>query len=107
MREIYRCLPPSEIRKRYGTLHEASEERCADAVDRLIEERTRKRETLRLQTLRKAAGLSQRGLAEKSGVNIRTLQQYEIGAKEIRKASVETVIALARAIGCRPEDICS
>lgn len=54
----------------------------------------------RLQEQRKKAGLSQSQLAEKSGISLRTLQHYEIGDKNIRKAAVETVLALAEALGC-------
>lgn len=58
-----------------------------------------------LQKKRQEAGLSQSQLAEKSGVSLRTLQHYEIGDKNIRKAAVETVIALAEAIGCDIKEI--
>ena len=58
-----------------------------------------------LQKARQAAGLSQSQLAEKAGISLRTLQHYEIGDKNIRKAAVETVIALAEALGCSINDI--
>ena len=48
---------------------------------------------------------SQRVLAEASGVNLRTLQQYESGAKSLRKASFDTVQSLARALYCEPGDL--
>ena len=54
---------------------------------------------------RKKCGYSQRELAEKSGVNLRTLQQYELKTKDIGKASVRTVMALANVLGCRIEDL--
>ena len=41
----------------------------------------------------------------KSGVNLRTLQQYELKTKDIGKASVQTVIALAAVLGCPIEDL--
>ena len=43
-------------------------------------------------------------MAEKSGVNLRTLQQYELKAKDISKASVQTMVSLANVLGCRVED---
>lgn len=58
-----------------------------------------------LQKARQAAGLSQSQLAEKAGISLRTLQHYEIGDKNIRKAAVEKVIALAEALGCSINDI--
>lgn len=54
----------------------------------------------KLQEARQAAGLSQRQLAEKAGISVRTLQHYENGDRDIRKAAVETVLALAEALGC-------
>lgn len=59
----------------------------------------------KLQEKRKEAGLSQSQLAAKSGISLRTLQHYEIGDKNIRKAAVETVIALAEALGCSINEI--
>ncbi len=58
-----------------------------------------------LKVKRQAAGLSQAGLAEKSGVNVRLLQYYEQGAKDINKAAAITVLDLARALGCAMEDL--
>lgn len=58
-----------------------------------------------LQKKRQEAKLSQSQLAEKAGVSLRTLQHYEIGDKDIRKAAVETVLALAEAIGCDLKEI--
>lgn len=59
----------------------------------------------RIQEVRQAAGLSQRQLAEKAGISIRTLQHYEIGDKDLKKAAVMTVIALAEALSCDINDI--
>lgn len=59
----------------------------------------------KLQQKRKETGLSQSQLAAKSGVPLRTLQHYEIGDKDIRKAAVETVLALAEALGCDLKEI--
>lgn len=54
----------------------------------------------KLQEVRREAGLSQSQLAEKAGISVRTLQHYEIGDKDIRKAAVETVLKIAEALGC-------
>lgn len=58
-----------------------------------------------LQKARQAAGLSQSQLADKAGVSLRMLQFYEIGYRDIRKAAVVTVLALAEALGCSINDI--
>ena len=43
-------------------------------------------------------GMTQKELAEKSGVDIRLIQHYEQGTKNINHARVETVIKLADAL---------
>ena len=54
----------------------------------------------RLKFMREEKGMSQSSLAEQSGVNIRTIQAYEQGLKDINKAQVVTVIQLAEALEC-------
>lgn len=63
------------------------------------------KESVRIQEMRKECGYSQKELAVKSGVNIRTLQQYEIKSKDINKAAAVTLDVLARTMGCTPADI--
>ena len=58
-----------------------------------------------LKKQRELAGMSQSELAGKSGTSLRTLQAYEQGVKDIRKAQVETVIKLAKGVGCEIDDI--
>lgn len=101
-RDIHDNISMQEILKLYSTHHEASEEKFVDTVNKIIE---RRNNATRVQCQRKKCGYSQRELAEKSGVNIRTLQQYELGTKSINKASVQTVLALANVLGCGPEDL--
>ena len=58
-----------------------------------------------LKEMREKRGLLQKDLAEKSGVTLRSIQAYEQGTKDINKASVSTVIALAKALRCDVYDI--
>lgn len=58
-----------------------------------------------LQKMRKQAGMSQSQLAEKSGVDIRMIQHYEQGTKDINKAQVITVLQLAEALDVDINDI--
>lgn len=101
-KEIQKHITMQEIEKLYPTLHEASEKKFVDTVNRMIR---KKNPPTRLQAQRKISGYSQRALAEKVGVNLRTLQQYEIRAKDINKAAGSTLLALAKALGCRVEDL--
>ncbi|MDO4808453.1 MAG: helix-turn-helix domain-containing protein [Eubacteriales bacterium] len=98
--DIRESIPMTELLKLYPVLHEASEEKCADTMDRITERRSG---ISRLQHQRKRCGYSQKELAERSGVNLRTLQQYELKTKDINKASVRTVRSLANVLGCRVE----
>lgn len=58
-----------------------------------------------LQQIREARGLTRRVLAEKSGVNYRSLQDYEQGHKEIASAKGDTLYRLSLALGCTIENI--
>lgn len=101
-RAIHDDLSMREVRKLYGTLHEAAEEKFADTVNAMIQ---RKKNPSKIQAQRKLCGYSQKELAEKSGVNLRTLQQYELKSKNIGKASAQAVLSLANVLGCRVEDL--
>lgn len=101
-KKIKEYLPMSEIYKLYPTLHEASEEKFVDVANSILK---RKNIATKLQTVRKAVGLSQKELSEKSGVTLRMIQQYEQRAKDINKASAGNLFALARVLGCKAEDL--
>ncbi len=101
-KEIRNYLPMKEIYKLYPTLHEASEEKFVDVANSILE---RKNLPTKLQTVRKAIGLSQKELSEKSGVTLRMIQQYEQRAKDINKATASNLFALARSLGCKAEDL--
>lgn len=58
-----------------------------------------------LKELRTKAGLTQAQLAEKSGVNIRMIQYYENGFKDLNKAAFETGFRIAEALECDPRDL--
>jgi len=60
---------------------------------------------MNLQEMRLKAGLSQGKLSKASGVSVRTIQQYERGARNIDGASLETLCDLSLAIGCKLTDI--
>ena len=101
-RDILNNISILDLLKLYPTLHEASEDKSVDTIDSII---LRKNNPTKLQQQRKKYGYSQRELAKRTGVNIRTLQQYESGSKDIKKAAASTVLTLANALGCSIEDI--
>ena len=58
-----------------------------------------------LKAYRKAAGMTQLELAAASGVNLRTLQDYEQGKKPISQAAAITVYKIAKALNITVEDL--
>ena len=60
---------------------------------------------MKLKEKRMEAGLSQSGLAVAAGVNVRLIQDYEQGHKDINRAAAETVYKLAKALECSMEDL--
>ena len=58
-----------------------------------------------LKLIRQSNKLSQTQLAELSGVNVRMIQNYEQGNKDINKAQVITVYKLAEALKVSVEDL--
>ena len=101
-RNIRAYISMREIWKLYPTLHEAAEDKFVDTMNRRIR---RKHLPTKLQALRKSIGYSQKTLAEKSGVTLRMIQQYEQRAKDINKAAGVNLIALDRTLGCQVEDL--
>ena len=63
---------------------------------------TRVKMGVRLRTLRQCRHLSQAALAERAGLSTETVSAIERG-KHVPRA--DTVLALARALACSPEDL--
>ena len=59
----------------------------------------------KLKEARERAGLTQKELSERSGVNIRTVQNYEQGYKDINKAQELSLYKLAKALDVTMEDL--
>lgn len=58
-----------------------------------------------LKFFREQKGLTQAELAKKANVNLRTIQNYEQGGKDINKGTVLTVLRLSEALECDIYDI--
>lgn len=100
--EIVRAVPIKQIVALYSPYHEMDIRQFCDKMNALY--RSAQPET-KLKALRQRAGLSQRELAEQSGVPLRTIQQYEQRQKSINKAQAEYLLILARALCCDVEDL--
>ena len=101
-KNIKTSISMKEVLALYSTLHEASEDKFVDVVNKRIQKADM---PTHLYTMRKAASYSQAELAEKSGVSLRMIQQYEQRAKDINKASGTSLLALAKTLGCRVEEL--
>lgn len=100
--EIVRCIPLQKIAALYAPCHEMDIEHFVDRMNELCQ--AAKQET-NLKLLRLQAGLSQRKLAELSGIPVRTIQQYEQRRKNINKAQAEYLLLLSQVLCCTVEDL--
>ena len=101
-KEIHNHISIKEIKKLYSTLHEASEQKFVETVNAIIKNNS---SSSKLQTQRKICNISQSELSQKSGISLRTIQQYEIKAKDINKTATMTLLKLSRVLGCKIEDL--
>ncbi len=95
--DIIRHIPIKTILSLYSPYHEMDIRQFCDKMNELY--RSAQPET-NLKLLRQKAGLSQRELAELSGVPVRTIQQYEQRQKNINKAQAEYLIMLSQTLCC-------
>lgn len=101
--EIINSVSYGRLRALHPTLHDLPYDEAAVIIDRSIKDRSLS--STRLQGCRKRLGMSQKELSKASDVNIRTLQQYEIGDKNINNAAACKVLSLSKALYCSPGDI--
>lgn len=94
---IFAAVPVDGIVLMYGKYHEMD---VAHFTERMNERLHEAESTPRLKAFRLRAGMSQREVAERSGVPLRSVQQYEQRQKSINRASFDTVVALAKAVYC-------
>lgn len=101
--DIEKNLDIKKLLDLYEPYHEMDIRHFIERVNDIYKEK--KRDT-NLKRKRIAAGLTQKELAEQTGIPLRTIQQYEQRQKNINKASAEYVIALAGVLLCEPKDLC-
>ena len=99
---IDQTVPITEILHMYNPYHEADITKFVDTMDSKMQQRHK---TSQLARLRAYVNLSQKALADRSGVSVRMIEQYEQGRKDINHASSATVYRLSKALGCKMEDL--
>lgn len=67
--------------------------------------RTKKRMKYTLKSLRESRGLTQAELARRAGVDIRRVQRLEKGEIRAKNLSLETAIAICKALNITPEKL--
>ena len=86
----------------YYTLHEADITKFVEIVDARIREHFK---DTNLKRIRISYGCTQKELAKRSGVSLRSIQMYEQRNKDINKASAEALYCISRVLGCTIEDL--
>lgn len=100
--DIFNVLSFEDLQNMYYPLHEADISKFVDIVDTKVREFF---SDTNLRYFRNAYGCSQKELAIKSGVSLRSIQMYEQRNKDINKASAYTLFRLAKVLGCSIEDL--
>ena len=100
--DIFKVLSFEDLERMYAPLHEADISKFADIADAKVREYFAETNLKRIRTL---YGCTQAELAKQSGVSLRSIQMYEQRNKDINKASAETVLSLAKVLGCTMEDL--
>lgn len=101
-RDIFRVLAFEDLQNMYYTLHEADITKVVGIVDTRIREYF---QDTNLKRIRIAYGCTQKELAKRSGVSLRSIQMYEQRKKDINKASTEALYRISRVLGCAIEDL--
>lgn len=100
--EIVQMISIQDMLQMYDKYHEMDVLHFVECIDEISHQA---RMESRLKRYRTLVGLSQRDLAERTGIPVRTIQQYEQRQKNINKAQVDYVIRLSKALYCLPEDL--
>lgn len=100
--EIQQEIPIEKIMDLYNPYHEMD---ILQFVDKMNELSQKVRMVTYLKKFRELSGISQSELSRRTGIPVKTIQKYEQGRKDIRKAQAEYVIKLAKALYCKPEQL--
>lgn len=100
--DIIRYIKFSDIMRMYSPYHEMDISHFVEAMDRIIPPVTL---PTRLAVYREKCGLSQKELADSSGVSVRMIQTYEQRRKDINKAQAYTVWKLSSVLGCSMQEL--
>ncbi|MDO4710826.1 MAG: helix-turn-helix transcriptional regulator [Peptostreptococcaceae bacterium] len=98
--KILRVVPYEKLLKLYPTLHEADIQKSYETIDLYFSNAQSD-----LKIMRKSRGLTQEALAEAAGVSVHAIRAYERKTKPLNKARFDTVMRLAKVLGCEASDL--
>lgn len=101
-KDIVSRIDLDEIFGMYDIYHEIDISQFIESMSAKFKERNK---NTKLKILRINAGLSQRQLADKSGVSVRLIQLYEQRANDINKGQFETIFSLSKALNCNMAEL--
>ena len=84
----------------YKKYHEIDLSHFSETMNRLYLD---KNSDTKLKKRRNEAGLSQKDLAERTGIPLKTIQQYEQRQKNINHARVDYLVSMSKALSCDVE----
>lgn len=99
---INKAVPINKIVNMYNVYHEMDITHFCQSMNESWDEYYKE---TNLRRIRKLAGLSQRELAELSGISVRQIQLFEQRQRNINHTKAIDVVKLGRVLGCRPEDL--
>ena len=100
--KIYKVVTIEDILKMYPAYHEMD---IMKFVETINEKWDQYYTETNLKRFRKIAGLSQRELADLSGVAIRQIQLFEQKKRNINHTRAIDVLKIAKVLGCKTEDL--
>lgn len=105
--DLFGTLSLSSIVGLYHPLHEADTEVVMEQIERqiglsLVGSASR---PTRISQLRRQRGLTQGELAQLVGVTVKSIQAYEQRINSLNRATAETVMRIARVLGCTIDDL--
>ena len=101
-KDIFSRIPLSEIVTMYSVYHEMDIMKFVEAINEKWDQYYTE---TNLKCLRKIAGLSQRELADLSGVALRQIQLFEQKKRNINHTRAIDVLKIGKVLGCKSEDL--
>lgn len=100
--KINEAVPIHRIVQMYNVYHEMDITHFVDTMNELWDQYYKE---TNLKRIRKISGLSQKELAELSGVPLRQIQLFEQRQRDINHTRAIDVVKMSRVLGCKVEDL--